>query len=164
VKDEYPENRKLHKWKIPAHKVIRFPSDKEEEYKEKEKVLALWYIDETEEWSSMFYNAVVVHNVKKGDEKVSLRFEGDDEVYPVDVTKLVKKPKRSDKTRRPRKRKRKNSESEIDTHSQTNGELPSVNSSTTSVDTTSAPASSNGTSSNTNTNASSSHKNKKKRN
>eukprot|EP01089_Gocevia_fonbrunei_P018484 TRINITY_DN624_c0_g3_i2.p1 TRINITY_DN624_c0_g3~~TRINITY_DN624_c0_g3_i2.p1 ORF type:complete len:266 (+),score=67.63 TRINITY_DN624_c0_g3_i2:322-1119(+) len=103
VKDEYPENRKLTQWKdIAGYKVIRFPSEEEEGFEAGEKVLSLWYIQDSDEWSSMFYDAVVVHNIKKGEGRgtVHLRFNGDDEVYDIDVKKLVKKPEMADDRRR----------------------------------------------------------------
>eukprot|EP01090_Pellita_catalonica_P002051 TRINITY_DN11728_c0_g1_i1.p2 TRINITY_DN11728_c0_g1~~TRINITY_DN11728_c0_g1_i1.p2 ORF type:complete len:126 (-),score=38.39 TRINITY_DN11728_c0_g1_i1:605-982(-) len=40
----------------------------------------------------MFYEATIVKDVKKGAKKVPIRFDGDDDVYNIDTTKLVKKP------------------------------------------------------------------------
>jgi len=60
---------------------------------------------DTEEWSSMFYEATIVNIENGGREgKVYLRFNGDSEVYDIDPTKLVKKPKRRAKVQKGQKR------------------------------------------------------------
>jgi len=61
VKDEFPENKKIQSWTIPHHKVIRFPRDIDDPVIPGDRVLALWYIPDTEEWSSMFYEATIVY-------------------------------------------------------------------------------------------------------
>jgi len=109
VKDEFPENKKLKSWTIPQHKVIRFPRTNEswEQIATGDKVLSLWYMPDTAEWSSMFYEATIV-NIEEGQAyfqgKVHLRFNGDNEVYDIDATKLVKKPKRHTKAQQGQKR------------------------------------------------------------
>ena len=46
---------------------------------------------ESNEWSSMFYDAVVVEPFRRGEGKsVKLRFKGDDAVYDIDLRKFVK--------------------------------------------------------------------------
>ncbi|KAL6062021.1 U-box domain-containing protein [Balamuthia mandrillaris] len=94
VKDEYPENRKLKSWTIPKHKVIRFPRQEKEGIAVGDRVLSLWYLPETDEWSSMFYEATIVNIDGSEKGKVFLKFNGDDEIYAIDTTKFVKKPKR----------------------------------------------------------------------
>jgi len=109
VKYEFPENKKLKSWTIPQHKVIRFPRTNEswEQISVGDKVLSLWYMPDTAEWSSMFYEATIV-NIEEGQAyfqgKVHLRFNGDSEVYDIDSTKLVKKPKRHTKAQKGQKR------------------------------------------------------------
>jgi hypothetical protein len=95
VKDEFPENKKMKSWTIPHHKVIRFPRDLRDPLMPGDRVLSLWYIPDTEEWSSMFYEATIV-NTDEMDKTstIWLRFNGDDEVYEIDSMKIVKKPKR----------------------------------------------------------------------
>jgi hypothetical protein len=61
VKDEFPENKKMKSWTIPHHKVIRFPRDLRDPLMPGDRVLSLWYIPDTEEWSSMFYEATIVN-------------------------------------------------------------------------------------------------------
>jgi hypothetical protein len=100
VKDEFPENKKMKSWTIPHHKVIRFPRDVRDPIMPGDRVLSLWYIPDTEEWSSMFYEATIVNSdeLEKHDRaRVLLRFNGDDEVYEIDSMKIVKKPKRRSK-------------------------------------------------------------------
>jgi len=87
VKDEFPENKKIQSWTIPHHKVIRFPRDIDDPVIPGDRVLALWYIPDTEEWSSMFYEATIVY---ADEARVRLRFTGDDEVYEIDSMKIVK--------------------------------------------------------------------------
>jgi hypothetical protein len=102
VKDEFPENKKMKSWTIPHHKVIRFPRDLRDPLMPGDRVLSLWYIPDTEEWSSMFYEATVVNTDEL--EKTStiwLRFNGDDEVYEIDSMKIVKPKRRSKAPKRP---------------------------------------------------------------
>ena len=61
MKDEFPENKKMKSWTIPHHKVIRFPRDLRDPLMPGDRVLSLWYIPDTEEWSSMFYEATIVN-------------------------------------------------------------------------------------------------------
>jgi hypothetical protein len=114
VKDEFPENKKMKSWTIPHHKVIRFPRDLRDPLMPGDRVLSLWYIPDTEEWSSMFYEATIVNtdDMEKVDPPLAfpvnddrlieppfdsvqtstiwLRFNGDDEVYEIDSMKIVK--------------------------------------------------------------------------
>jgi hypothetical protein len=102
VKDEFPENKKMKSWTIPHHKVIRFPRDLRDPLMPGDRVLSLWYIPDTEEWSSMFYEATIVNTDDM--EKTStiwLRFNGDDEVYEIDSMKIVKPKRRSKVPKRP---------------------------------------------------------------
>lgn len=66
VKDEFPENnKKMKSWTIPHHKVLRFPRDTRDPIMPGDRVLSLWYIPDTEEWSSMFYEATIVNSDDK---------------------------------------------------------------------------------------------------
>ncbi len=47
-------------WTIPQHKAIRFPRDESDPIMVGDRVLSLWYLPDTDEWSSMFYEATIV--------------------------------------------------------------------------------------------------------
>eukprot|EP01088_Endostelium_zonatum_P018199 TRINITY_DN5742_c0_g1_i1.p1 TRINITY_DN5742_c0_g1~~TRINITY_DN5742_c0_g1_i1.p1 ORF type:complete len:295 (-),score=81.88 TRINITY_DN5742_c0_g1_i1:244-1128(-) len=123
VKDEYPESRKNTKFhNIPTDCVIRFPSDREEDFEQGEHVLSLWYIKESDEWSSMFYDAVVVQPFRRGDGKsVKLRFKGDDQVYDIDLRKFVKRPENDTYNKKTKKRKEPEGASKDKPNSNMNG-------------------------------------------
>jgi len=91
VRDLFPENKKKQVcWPVKPNELTVFPASESELYFPNDNVLSLWL--ENEEWSSMFYEAVVVDSEEKF---VNLKFNGDENMFKIAKEKVVKLPKRN---------------------------------------------------------------------
>jgi hypothetical protein len=87
VKDLFPDGRKkVDSWKVKWCELLRYPTPSGEELSQGDRVLSLWLM-ESNEWSSMFYEASVWTSTET---EVGLRFAGDDTVHPIPRSKVVK--------------------------------------------------------------------------
>lgn len=90
VRDLFPENKKKQAcWPVKPNEVIVFPASESELYLLNDNVLSLWL--ENDEWSSMFYEAVVVDSEEKF---LHLKFNGDEKSFKISKEKVVKLPKK----------------------------------------------------------------------
>jgi len=90
VCDLYPESKKQATWILEPHKLTRFPNPTAK-FVAGDKVLSLWFIEDLNEWSSMFYDATVVQAEKN---LVKVRFRGENTVSKIALDKVVKKPRK----------------------------------------------------------------------
>lgn len=91
VADKYPDqNKKPKSYTIPPEKLCMFPA-RTYKYEPGQIVLALWYMEEEEAWSSMFYKAIVIEPPTTAHPRsVCVQFEGEEITRFVDVMKTVK--------------------------------------------------------------------------
>lgn len=92
VKDLFPESKStVRSWCVTPGRVIALPGPSS--FDAGDAVLALWFLPEDEEWSTMFYPGVVVrpsHECKEG--FVQIQYAGSDEAFDVDVDRVVLQP------------------------------------------------------------------------
>lgn len=89
VLDEEAEDKQKKKYTVESCRISPFPNV-DQEYKIGEKVIALWFDDESGEWSTMFYLAKVVEPSSNG--IVKLQYQETDSPREVDETKICKIP------------------------------------------------------------------------
>eukprot|EP00741_Cyanophora_paradoxa_P021490 tig00021357_g20746.t1 len=113
VQDMFPENRKQSTWQVPPNKVVEFP-DLNPKFVAGDRVLALWYLPDVEEWSSMFYEATVVETPRDPKAvQVNVRFRGDDRPSLIQMDKVVHMPPREGSSRSSKKRRKEPSAMEL---------------------------------------------------
>lgn len=89
VCDEYDESQQNLRYTVPANHVAEFPTARAD-FRAGERILALWYDEEGCEWSTMFYEAVVVDAGSDG--KVLVEFAGSAVDVRIDASKIARFP------------------------------------------------------------------------
>ncbi|KAH0791462.1 haloacid dehalogenase-like hydrolase family protein [Histomonas meleagridis] len=89
VCDEYDESQENKKYTVSKDHVTQSPSTLGK-YNPGEKVLALWYDDEEKEWSTMFYDAVVIETISNN--QVLIQFNGLPTTVQIEESKLARYP------------------------------------------------------------------------
>ena len=89
VRDEYSESKQFEQYVVKPYHITHFPATNTEKYREGEQVLALWYNEENNEWSTMFYEAKVVDTQNS---KIKIQFNGSNIRVETDETKLARLP------------------------------------------------------------------------
>lgn len=92
VRDEYADDPKYETYTVDSSHITPFPSTLNEEYKKGETVLALWHDEDTNEWSTMFYNAEVADSSSNDPKMVQLLYSGTDFVVDVEKNKIARLP------------------------------------------------------------------------
>jgi hypothetical protein len=89
VRDAYGDDSECETYAVESNRIAPFPAVSED-YKAKERVLALWKDQESGLWSTTFYEAVVteVNNERK---QLSLIYQ-ESEVFQVDMNRVTKFP------------------------------------------------------------------------
>lgn len=90
VRDEYADDERYETYVVEPNRIAPFPSSGEG-YKPGDRVLALWKDEESNEWSTMFYEAKVIGMKPNG--KVTLVYKETDTEIEVDDTKITRFPK-----------------------------------------------------------------------
>jgi hypothetical protein len=89
VRDEYAENSDYDTYTVESNRIAPFPAANED-YKAGERILALWHDDESNVWSTMFYEATVM--VVLGDRKLSVLYKGSDAAIELDAHRITRFP------------------------------------------------------------------------
>ena len=92
VRDEFADDPKYETYTVDSSHITPFPSTLNEEYKVGDTVLALWRDEDTNEWSTMFYNAEVAENNGSDPKTVQLLYSGTDFVVDVEKDKIARLP------------------------------------------------------------------------
>ncbi|GKT13339.1 SAGA-associated factor 29 like protein [Aduncisulcus paluster] len=77
---------------VSGENIIAFPQ-KYDSFKHGEIVLALWYDSSGNEWTTMFYPAIVLGNYDSTSKILKLRYAGDPSIWFVQRNRIIKVPK-----------------------------------------------------------------------
>jgi hypothetical protein len=88
VRDEYPESDDAEIWDVQTTEIATFPA-KPSQIQSGSKVLALWYDEDSNEWSTMFYEATVLEATGTN---ILIEFVGSSLPVQTDVSKLALLP------------------------------------------------------------------------
>ena len=89
VRDEYYTDPKHELYIVDEKRVTPFPTINGK-YRVGEKILAMWHDEQSNEWSTMLYVAVIIE--KKGTNKLIIRYQGSDELIEIGVNYVAKFP------------------------------------------------------------------------
>jgi hypothetical protein len=91
LRDEYAERPEFETYTVESNRITPFPAQNED-YRVGERVLALWWDEETNQWSTMLYQAEV--KAVKNNGRLSLLYKGSDppNIFDVELKQITKFP------------------------------------------------------------------------